>query len=65
MSHGICALDVDDLAVVSGGMNFDWSDHFRGRENVIDARGGSFTAFGMTVTYDLNGKVSSITQTPD
>jgi hypothetical protein len=62
MDNEIRELNIDDLAAVSGGMNWDWPDHYVDK-NVIDARGGQTTVWGFTVTHDVNGKVSSVTRT--
>lgn len=51
-------LELADLDEVSGGMKWD---HNHVSPNVIDARGGSFTIFGSTVTYDEKGNVTSVT----
>jgi hypothetical protein len=42
---------------VSGGMKYD---HTYVSPDVIDARGGSFEFLGLTYTFDVNGKISSI-----
>ncbi len=60
MCNEIHELNVAELAAASGGMNFDWPDYYKDQPNVIDARGGSHTAWGITVTYDVNGKASSV-----
>jgi len=54
---GARPLTDEETAAVSGGMK--WT---RGTRSpyVIDARGGSFTIFGMEFTLDVNGKVSSV-----
>jgi hypothetical protein len=51
------ALSADELDHVSGGMKWQ-----RGTANpdVIDARGGQWSALFFTLTFDVNGKVSSI-----
>ena len=51
-------LKTADLDAVSGG--FKWN---RNTENpdVIDARGGQISLFGYSVTFDVNGHVSSVT----
>lgn len=51
-------LEIADLEAVVGGMKWD-RNHVS--KDVIDARGGSFTIFGMTMTYDLKGNVTSVT----
>lgn len=60
MNHEISELNVHDLAAVSGGMKWD---HNYQSKDVIDARGGYFTILGETITYDLNGKVTSVSRT--
>ncbi|MDQ0472885.1 hypothetical protein [Labrys wisconsinensis] len=50
-------LSEDELEQIGGGMRTD-PDYTS--SNVIDARGGSLTVWGVTLTYDVNGKVSSI-----
>jgi hypothetical protein len=50
----------EQLDRVAGGMKTD--PNFNNPE-VIDARGGYFTILGETITYDLNGKVTSVSQT--
>ncbi|MDI1261832.1 MAG: hypothetical protein PS018_01065 [bacterium] len=51
-------LDIATLEDVSGGMKWE-----RGHKSayVIDARGGSLTFLGTTITLDQAGHVSSIT----
>ena len=51
-------LEIADLEEVIGGMKWD---HNHVSPNVIDARGGSFTIFGWTMTVDLKGNVTSAT----
>jgi hypothetical protein len=60
MDHEIRECDIDELAAVSGGMKWD---HNYQSKDVIDARGGSFTILGMTITYDPSGKVTSVSHT--
>ncbi len=60
MDNEIRELNGDDLAAVSGGMK--WDPNYESK-NVIDARGGYFTILGETITYDLNGKVTSVSRT--
>ncbi len=50
----------EQLDHVTGGMKTD--PNFNNPE-VIDARGGYFTILGETITYDLNGKVTSVSRT--
>ncbi len=50
-------LSETEFAQVSGGMKWD---HTYVSKNVIDARGGSLTVYGVTMTFDVNGKCSSI-----
>jgi bacteriocin-like protein len=57
MNNDIRELDADELAAVSGGMK---TDPNYVSKNVIDARGGSLTVWGVTFTYDIHGKMSSI-----
>jgi hypothetical protein len=45
------------LAAASGGMK---SDPNYKSKNVIDARGGSLDIYGVVVTYDVKGNVSSL-----
>jgi len=49
-----------ELEAVSGGMK--WDPNYRNPE-VIDARGGSFTMLGCTITYDTSGNVTSVGRT--
>jgi hypothetical protein len=61
MTHSIehpVAMLPEELDAVSGGMK---TDPNYVSKNVIDARGGSLTVWGVTFTYDINGKMSSIT----
>jgi hypothetical protein len=60
MDNDFSELNADDLAMASGGMKWD---HNYQSKNVVDARGGYFTILGETITYDLNGKVTSVSQT--
>ncbi len=46
-----------ELDQVSGGMKWDRNAESK---DVIDARGGSFSFLGIIVTFDVNGKVSSV-----
>ncbi len=57
MKDQIHALNTDELDTVSGGMK---TDPNYVSKDVIDARGGSMTVWGVTLTYDIKGKVSSI-----
>lgn len=50
-------LSLDQLDDVAGGMKWD-QNHVS--ENVIDARGGSTTAWGWTFTYDAGGNLSGV-----
>ena len=50
-------LSETELAQIGGGMKWD-RNHVS--TDVIDARGGSMTVFGVTMTFDLNGKCSSV-----
>ena len=61
MSNENRELSLDQLQSISGGMK--WT---RGHisPNVIDARGGQFSFFGITITLDVKGKLSSIGPTP-
>jgi hypothetical protein len=66
MTDEIHELNVDDLAAASGGMYFDWPEQSSAGaqgKNIIDARGGQATVWGFNVTYDVNGKVSSVSRT--
>jgi len=49
-------LDTTDLDLAVGGMKWN-----RNTENpdVIDARGGQISLFGYSVTFDINGHISS------
>ena len=47
----------NELDAVSGGMKWD---HNYVSPNVIDARGGYVKVWGVTFSYDINGKVSSV-----
>ena len=46
-----------ELTEISGGMKWD-RNHVS--KDVIDARGGSMTVFGVTMTFDVTGKCSSV-----
>ncbi|MGY3234159.1 hypothetical protein ACVWZ4_005321 [Bradyrhizobium sp. USDA 4472] len=50
----------EELEAICGGMK--WDQNYRNPE-VIDARGGSFTMLGCTITYDPSGKVTSVGRT--
>ena len=50
-------LNADELDSVYGGMK---TDPNYVSKDVIDARGGYLTVWGVTFTYDVNGKMSSI-----
>jgi hypothetical protein len=58
MANEIQELNPDQLDAVTGGMK--WT---RGTQNehVIDARGGQVEGWWYTTTYDVHGKVSSVT----
>jgi hypothetical protein len=60
MDIEICELNADEIAAVSGGMKWD---HNYVSKNVIDARGGYITVWGLTFTFDVNGKMSSVSPT--
>ena len=49
-------LDTTDLDAVSGG--FKWKPG-TANSDVIDARGGQISLFGYSVTFDINGHISS------
>lgn len=57
MDTGIRELTIDESEAVSGGMKWD-RNHVS--QDVIDARGGYLTVWGITMTFDINGKCSSI-----
>ncbi len=57
MDSGIRELTIDETGAVSGGMKYD---HNYVSKDVIDARGGYLTVWGVTMTFDINGKCSSI-----
>jgi bacteriocin-like protein len=57
IEHPVSTLSEEELDTVSGGMK---TDPNYVSKNVIDARGGSLTVWGVTFTYDINGKMSSI-----
>jgi hypothetical protein len=57
MNNGIRKLDLKEISAVSGGMK--WDRNYVSKD-VIDARGGSLTVWGVTMTFDINGKCSSI-----
>jgi len=58
MTAGQNELNVEQLAIAAGGMKWD-RNHVS--PNVIDARGGQMQVLFWNVTFDINGKVSSIT----
>ena len=57
MDTGIRELTIDESEAVSGGMKWD---HNHVSKDVIDERGGYLTVWGITMTFDINGKCSSI-----
>ena len=57
MDTGIRELTIDESEAASGGMKWD-RNHVS--QDVIDARGGYLTVWGITMTFDINGKCSSI-----
>jgi bacteriocin-like protein len=57
MNNEIHELNADELDAVIGGMKIDPNYVSK---NVIDARGGYLTVWGVTFTYDIHGKMSSI-----
>lgn len=57
MNNGFRELSLEEIGAVSGGMKYD---HNYVSKDVIDARGGSLTVWGVTMTFDVNGKCSSI-----
>jgi hypothetical protein len=57
MNNDIRELNTDELDAASGGLKWD---HSYVSKDVIDARGGSVTILGLTITLNANGKVSSI-----
>ncbi|MBN9007462.1 MAG: hypothetical protein J0H40_18860 [Rhizobiales bacterium] len=57
MNTDIRALSDKEIHAVSGGMKWD---HNYVSKDVIDARGGYLTVWGVTMTFDINGKCSSI-----
>ena len=50
-------LSEKELDAVCGGMK--WDPNYVSKD-VIDARGGYVTVWGVTFTYDVNGKLSSV-----
>ena len=50
-------LNDEELAHVTGGFK---SDPNHVSSDVIDARGGQFSIYGVTFTLDINGKISSV-----
>jgi hypothetical protein len=57
MDNSIRKLDIEEINVVSGGMKWTPVNN----PDVIDARGGQFTALGLTFTVDLEGNITSVT----
>ncbi|WP_375788678.1 hypothetical protein ACE10Z_15455 [Bradyrhizobium sp. Pha-3] len=57
MKDALQELNADELDTVCGGMK---TDPNYVSKDVIDARGGNFTVLGITFTFDVNGKISSI-----
>jgi hypothetical protein len=51
-------LSIEQMVIAAGGMKWD-RNHVS--PNVIDARGGQMDVLFWNVTFDINGKVSSIT----
>jgi hypothetical protein len=58
MDNSIRKLDIGEINTVSGGMK--WDRNYVSKD-VIDARGGQFTALGLTFTVDLEGNITSVT----
>jgi hypothetical protein len=56
MHNEIRELDTTDLEAVSGGMK--WTPVKN--PDVIDARGGQISIFGINITFDVKGHISSI-----
>ncbi len=56
-TNNIRELSEEGLGRVSGGMTFDPNYVSK---NIIDARGGYVTVWGVTFTFDVNGKLSSV-----
>ncbi|WP_412772483.1 hypothetical protein [Nitrobacter sp.] len=57
MDNDVRELSLEEIGTVSGGMKYD---HNYVSKNVIDARGGYLTVWGVTMTFDINGNCSSI-----
>ena len=51
------SLNDEELQQITGGMKYDPNYV---SANVIDARGGQLTIYGVTFTLDINGKISSV-----
>jgi hypothetical protein len=51
-------LSEEELQRVSGGLVTPWYPY--NSADVIDARGGQATMMGLTFTYNIDGKVSSV-----
>jgi hypothetical protein len=58
MNNSIRELSLEEMGTVSGGMKWD-RNHVS--KDVIDARGGQFTALGLIFTVDLEGNITSFT----
>ena len=57
-SNKIRGLSEEELNRVSGGFVKPWYPY--NSSDVIDARGGQATMMGLTFTYNIDGKVSSV-----
>lgn len=57
IAHPAAMLSAEELDHVSGGFKTDPNHESK---NVIDARGGQAQLLWFTLTFDVNGKVSSI-----
>ena len=58
MKSGNRELNTTDLDAVSGGMK--WNPNTK-NDDVIDARGGQLSLCGYSITFDINGHISSAT----
>ena len=56
MNTSSSELETSELDAVGGGMK--WNRNTK-NDDVIDARGGQISLFGYSVTFDINGHISS------
>ena len=57
MTNDLYELNFEEISAVAGGMKYDPN---YASKDVIDARGGYLTVWGVTMTFDVHGKCSGI-----